>query len=97
MTRQCGGDGLVSISNINALNNVQISDVAITVIGGDFVEEVTVEDVLNDPDILNDLNAEIVQVVNVEESLNENVVQAAIAVLGDAGELVAAGSDAANV
>ena len=80
-----------------ALNNVQISDVAITVIGGDFVEEVTVEDVLNDPDILNDLNAEIVQVVNVEESLNENVVQAAIAVLGDAGELVAAGSDAANV
>ena len=94
---QVGGDGLVSISNINALNNVQISDVAITVIGGDFVEEVTVEDVLNDPDILNDLNAENVQVVNVEESLNENVVQAAVAVLGDAGELVAAGSDAANV
>jgi hypothetical protein len=86
---QVGGDGLVSISNINALNNVQVSDVAITVIGDDL--DVDVDDVLSDIEVEN------VQVVNVEESLNENVVQVAVAVLGAAGELVAAGSDAANL
>ena len=86
---QVGGDGLVSISNINALNNVQVSDVAVTVIGGDV--NVNVEDIANDLD----LDVSDVQVVNVEDVLNDSVVQVAVAVLSGQ-ELVAAGSDAAN-
>ena len=88
---QVGGDGLVSISNINALNNVQVSDVAVTVIGGDV--DVDVENIANDLD----LDVSDVQVVNVQNVLNDSVVQVAVAVLGDADELVAAGSDAANL
>ena len=94
---QVGGDGLVSISNINALNNVQVSDVAITVIGGDVVDDVDVQNVLNDLDALNDLEVDLDDVVNVQNVLNDSVVQVAVAVLGGAGELVAAGSDAANL
>ena len=92
---QVGGNGLVSISNINALNNVQISDVAITVIGDDL--EVNVEDVLSDIN-LEEVQVEVVD-VDLEDidALNDSVVQVAVAVLGDAGELVAAGSDAANL
>jgi len=86
---QVGGDGLVSISNINALNNVQVSDVAVTVIGGDV--DVDVENIANDLD----LDVSDVQVVNVENVLNNSVVQVAVAVLSGQ-ELVAAGSDAAN-
>ena len=92
---QVGGNGLVSISNINALNNVQISDVAITVIGDDL--EVNVEDVLSDIN-LEEVQVEVVD-VDLEDidALNDSVVQVAVAVLGDASELVAAGSDAANL
>ena len=86
---QVGGDGLVSISNINALNNVQVSDVAVTVIGGDV--DVDVENIANNLD----LDVSDVQVVNVEDVLNDSVVQVAVAVLSGQ-ELVAAGSDAAN-
>ena len=88
---QVGGDGLVSISNINALNNVQVSDVAVTVIGGDV--DVDVENIANDLD----LDVSDVEVVKVKDVLNDSVVQVAVAVLGDADELVAAGSDAANL
>lgn len=83
--------GLVNISNINALQNVEVSDVAVTVIGGDV--DVDVEDIANDLDI----DAENIQVVNVEDVLNDSVVQVAVSVLSDAGNLVAAGSDAANL
>ena len=88
---QVGGNGLVSISNINALNNVQVSDVAVTVIGGDV--DVDVENIANDLD----LDVSDVQVVNVQNVLNDSVVQVAVAVLGATDELVAAGSDAANL
>ena len=90
---QVGGNGLVSISNINALNNVQISDVAITVIGDDL--EVNVEDVLSDIN-LEEVQVEVVD-VDLEDidALNDSVVQVAVAVLSGQ-ELVAAGSDAAN-
>ena len=87
---QVGGDGLVSISNINALNNVQVSDVTVTVIGGDV--EVDVQNIANNLDITENN----VEVVNVEDVLNNSVVQVAVAVLGESG-LVAAGSDAANL
>ena len=83
--------GLVNISNINALQNVQVSDVAVTVIGGDV--NVNVENIANNLDI----DVEDVQVVNVEDVLNDSVVQVAVSVLGSAGNLVAAGSDAANL
>jgi len=86
---QVGGDGLVSISNINALNNVQVSDVAVTVIGGDV--DVDVENIANDLD----LDVSDVEVVKVKDVLNKSVVQVAVAVLSGQ-ELVAAGSDAAN-
>ena len=87
---QVGGDGLVSISNINALNNVQVSDVAVTVIGGDV--NVNVENIANDLD----LDVSDVEVVKVKDVLNKSVVQVAVAVLSGQ-ELVAAGSDAANL
>ena len=85
---QVSSGGLVNISNINALNNVQVSDVAVTVIGDDL--DVDVDDVLSDIEVEN------VQVVNVEDVLNDSVVQVAVAVLSGQ-ELVAAGSDAANL
>ena len=84
-------NGLVNISNINALQNVNVSEVAVTVIGGDV--DVDVENILNNLDI----DVEDVQVVNVEDVLNDSVVQVAVGVLGSAGNLVAAGSDAANL
>ena len=97
---QVGGNGLVTISNINALNNVQVSDVAVTVIGGDVLDSVDVSN------IANNLDADV-EVVDVNDALNENnilnnvlngsAVQVAVAVLGGAGDLVAAGSDAANL
>ena len=97
---QVGGNGLVTISNINALNNVQVSDVAVTVIGGDVLDNVDVSN------IANNLDADV-EVVDVNDALNENnilnnvlndsAVQVAVAVLGGAGDLVAAGSDAANL
>lgn len=85
-------NGLVNISNINALQNVQVSDVAVTVIGGDVNVDVDVENIANDLDI----DVSDVEVVNVEDVLNDSVVQVAVAVLGSSGNLVAAGSDAAN-
>lgn len=84
-------DGLVNISNINVLQNVDVSNVDITVIGGDV--NVNVENIANNLDI----DVEDVQVVNVEDALNNNVVQVAVGVLGGTGDLVAAGSDAANL
>lgn len=83
--------GLVNISNLNVLNNVDVSDVAVTVIDGDV--NVNVENIANNLD----LDVEDVQVVNVENVLNDSVVQVAVAVLGESGDLVAAGSDVANL
>ena len=83
-------NGLVNVSNINALNNVQVSDVVVTVIGGDV--NVNVENIANNLNI----DVEDVQVVNVEDVLNNSVVQVAVAVLGASGNLVGAGSDATN-
>lgn len=85
-------NGLVNISNINALQNVQVSDVTVTIIGGDVNVDVDVENIANDLDI----DVSDVEVVNVEDVLNDSVVQVAVAVLGSSGNLVAAGSDAAN-
>ena len=89
---QVSSGGLVNVSNINALNNVQVSDVAITVIGEDVIDNVDVQNIANDLD----LDVSDVQVVNVENVLNNSVVQVAVAVLSGQ-ELVAAGSDAANL
>lgn len=83
-------NGLVNISNINALQNVNVSDVVVTVIGGDV--DVDVENIANDLD----LDVSDVQVVNVEDVLNDSVVQVAVSVLGSSG-LVGAGSDATNL
>ena len=94
---QVGGDGLVTVNNINALNNVQVKDVAITVIGGNVVDDVNVENVLNDLEALDNLDVKLEDVVNVQNVLNDSVVQVAVVVLGGAGELVAAGSDAAEL
>ena len=94
---QVGGDGLVTVNNINALNNVQVKDVAITVIGGNVVDDVNVENVLNDLEALDNLDVKLEDVVNVQNVLNDSVVQVAVVVLGGAGELVAAGSDAADL
>ena len=83
-------NGLVNISNINALQNVQVSDVAITVIGGSV--NVNVSNIANNLNI----SENKVQIVNVENVLNNSVVQVAVGVLSGQ-DLVAAGSDAANL
>lgn len=88
------GSGLltVQLQNINVLRNVNIEDVVVTVIGGDvrileegininFEEEVIEINLKNidvDVDVLND-------------ALNNNNVQVAVAVLGDADNVLAAG------
>lgn len=76
-------------SELNVLRNRNVEDVTVTVIGGDV--NVNVENTLNN------LNIEDGQVVNVEDALNNNVVQVAVAVLGSCGNLVAQGSDALNL
>lgn len=88
---QVSSGGLVNISNINVLQNVQVSDVTVTVIGGDV--NINVENIANNLDI----DVSDVQVVNVENVLNDSVVQVAVAVLGTAGNLVGAGCGAANL
>lgn len=89
---QISGGGLVNISNISALQNVNVSEVDVTVIGGDV--DVDVQNIANNLD----LTVSDVQVVNVQNSklLNDNVVQVAVGVLSGQ-DLVAAGSDAANL
>ena len=83
----------VNVQNVNVLRNVNVEDVVVTVIGGDVLSniqvdirnidvDVTVEDVLNE---------------NIINILNDNVVQVAVLALSDAGDIVAAGSDAANL
>jgi hypothetical protein len=75
----------VNISNINALNNVQVSDVFATVIGGDINVDVS--------NIANNLDVDVAVLNN---SVNDNFVQVAVAVLSDQ-DLVGAGSDAVNL
>lgn len=92
-----GDGGLLEIRNVNVLRNVDIDDITVTVIGGDV--NVDIEDVVQDVEVLNNVDVEDVQVINVGDVdvLNDSVVQVAVAVLGESGDLVAAGSDAANL
>ncbi|WP_336345308.1 hypothetical protein [Halalkalicoccus ordinarius] len=86
-------DGLLNVvvQNVNALNNVNVEDIVVTVIGGDVLSNIEV-------DIRNiDVNVEIIDDVNVENVLNNNVVQVAVVALSDTGDIVAQGSDALNL
>lgn len=80
-----GGVLNVNIQNVRVLESVNVQDVVVTVIGGDVLSNITVEDV--DVDVLNNVDIDI---------LNDSSVQVAVAALSDAGEIVAAGSDALN-
>lgn len=80
-------DGLlnVNVQNVNVLRNVNVEDVVVTVIGGDLLSDINVENV--DVEVLKNVNIEI---------LNNSTVQVAVAALSDTGDIVAAGSDALN-
>ena len=92
-------DGLLTIQNVNVLRNVDIDDITVTVIGGDV--NVDIEDVLQDINVdIEDVDINVLNLDDVLEDvdvLNDSVVQVAVAVLGESGDLVAAGSDAANL
>lgn len=83
-----GGLVNVNVQNVNVLNNVNVEDIVVTVIGGDV-------------EVLNNLTVNIEDIdVNIENVLNdllsESAVQVAVVALSDAGDIVAAGSDALN-
>ena len=84
-------DGLVvvDVSNTNVLNNVEVEDVAVTVIGDDV--DVDIEDLLNDLDV----DVDVDDVVN-DIDLDVDDVQVAVAVLGES-DIVGAGSDALDL
>lgn len=79
-----GGLLNVNVQNVNVLRNVNVEDVVVTVIGGDVLSDievdirnidvdVTVENVLNDLDVLND---SVVQVAVVALSDTGDIVAA---------------------
>lgn len=86
-------DGLltIEIQNFDAIDDIDIEGVAVTIIGGDVGEILVFEEGVIDLEDgvinieLEDIDAEI---------LTDNVVQVAVAVLGDAGNVVAQGSTA---
>lgn len=79
----------VNVQNVNVLNNLNVEDVVVTVIGGDVLSDINVN--------IEDVNVEIIDDVNVENVLNNNVVQVAVVALSDTGDIVAQGSDALNL
>lgn len=83
---QQASDGLITlqVQNVNVLRNVNVQDVVVTVIGGDLR---ILEGGININDSLIEINNNDID-VNV---LNDSVVQVAVAVLGEAGNVVAAG------
>ena len=83
----------VNIGNVNVLRNVNVQDVVVTVIGGDVLSNIEV----NLQNI--DVNVEIIDDVNIDVNnvLNNNAVQVAVVALSDTGDIVAQGSDAANL
>lgn len=78
--------GLITlqVQNVNVLNNVTVEDIVVTVIGGDLR---ILEGGININDSLIEINNNDID-VNV---LNDSVVQIAVAVLGEADNVVAAG------
>lgn len=80
-----GGLLNVNVQNVNVLRNVNVQDVVVTVIGGDVLSDIDIEDI--DVDILNNVDVDV---------LNDSTVQVAVAALSDTGDIVAAGSDALN-
>lgn len=87
-----GQDGLlnVAINNVNALNNLNVEDIAVTVIGGDVrvLETVDIDDSLND---VIDVTVTDVDVEALNGALNNNDVQVSVVVLGSGGNVLAAG------
>lgn len=87
---QQGGLLNVNVQNVNLLNNLDIDDVAVTVIGGDV-------EVLNNIDVnLEDIDVDVAIDDVLQDVLNDSVVQVAVMALSD-GDIVAAGSDALNL
>lgn len=84
-----GGLLNVNVQNVNVLRNVNVEDVVVTVIGGDVLSDIEVD--VRNIDV--DVNIENV----LTDILNESVVQVAVVALSDAGDIVAAGSDALNL
>ena len=84
-----GGILNVNVQNVNVLNNVNVEDVVVTVIGGDVLSDIEVD--IRNIDV--DVNVENV----LTDILNDSVVQVAVVALSDTGDIVAAGSDAANL
>lgn len=86
VTQNSSGLLSIQVQNVNILQNVNVEDITVTVIGGDANiirnVDVNIEDVIND------------RVINVEnvKILNDSVVQVAVAALSDTGDVVAAGS-----
>lgn len=89
----------IQLQNVNVLRNVRdnIQDVVVTVIGGDvrILENATftfndslVSVTVQDVNILND-SLNNIDILN--RSLNNNDVQVSVAVLGDSGNVLAAG------
>ena len=87
-------NGLVNVSipirNNNVLNNINIEDIFVTIIGGgiSILENVNIEDSLNDViDVtLNDIDIDVLN-----NALNQNDVQVSVVVLGSGGNVLAAG------
>lgn len=74
----------VQIQNVNVLNNLDVEDVVVTVIGGDVR---ILEGGINIEDSLIEISNNDIDV----DLLNDSVVQVAVAVLGEADNVVAAG------
>lgn len=86
-----GGLLNVNVQNVNVLNNLNVEDVVVTVIGGDVLSDIEV-------DIRNiDVDVTVENVLNDLDVLNDSVVQVAVLALNGSGDAVAAGSDALNV
>lgn len=86
-------DGLlnVNISNISVLRN--FDDLVVTVIGGDVIGGDVNVNILRAGD---DIDIDVLEDITVQDVLNDNTVQVTVAALSDAGDIVAAGSGAAN-
>lgn len=86
VTQNSSGLLSIQVQNVNVLQDVNVEDITVTVIGGDANiirnVDVNIEDMIND------------RVINVENVniLNDSVVQVAVAALSDTGDVVAAGS-----